>query len=150
MLNIIYFFATILYFSSVIAYSYDVQDNCDCDVKWHFDYVKYFSIVYMSLTFIIVGYVFMLHISHNTTMIWQNTIMKYVILMMVLLKTIGLIIYFYVFLQLQKTVNDNKDKCGCYRNKFYDIINICTYIYLGIICLGLIIAISRTVVKQLK
>ena len=147
MLNLVYFFATILYFSSVIAYSYDVQHNCDCDIKWYFDYLKYFSIAYIILTIILVGYVFMLHLANNITMVWHNTIMQYIIYMMILLKTIGLVIYFYSFYQLQKIINDKKDKCGCFRNKFYDIINISTYIYLGIILLGLIISTSKGIIQ---
>lgn len=148
MFNLIYFFATILYFSSVIAYSYDVQYNCDCDIKWHFDYIKYFSITYIILNVLIIGYVFMLQLSYNTTMVWQNTIMRYIILFMILLQSIGLFVYFYSFMTFQKTINTNKDKCGCYRSQFYDIINISTYIYLGIVLLGLIFAIAKALVKS--
>lgn len=148
MINLIYFLTTIIYFSLVITYTYDVQENCDCDVKWYFDFIKYFSIIYILLSVLVVGYVFMLYLSYTANMVWKNTIMKYIILMLILLKAIGLVVYFYIFFQFQKTINQNKNQCKCYGNKFYDIINICTYIYIGIVILGLILTIARLLIHS--
>lgn len=146
-LNILYVIATLLYFSSVIAYCYEIEDNCSCDVKWYFDYIKYFSITYIVLTVVLFLYVIMLFIDRSSTMIWRNTVMKYVILFTILVKTLGLIIYFYAFNRFQKMIGQDK-KCGCYRDKLYDIINISTYIYMGLVSLSIILTISLKVMKH--
>jgi hypothetical protein len=141
-LKFIYLILTLTYFSAIISYTYDIETNCDCDVKWYFRYLRYFSIAYITITIILFLYIIMLILSYNTNHIWYNGIMTYIILITVLIKTIGLVIYFYCYYSFEKTVSNNKDKCGCYRGNFYDVMRMSTNVYLGMVIGGLLFSLS--------
>lgn len=149
-LNFIYLILTLAYFSAVISYTYDIEANCDCEVRWYLDYVRYFSIVYITLTIVIFLYIILLILSYNSTHIWYNNIARYIILFTLVVKSVGMIIFFYCFYSFNTIVLKNKQKCGCYRNKFFDIITIATHVYLGVFILTIIKVISQTISNRKK
>lgn len=146
--NLLYLIFTLSYFSTVISYTYDVEDNCDCEIKWYFSYIRYFSIAYIVMTIIAFLYAIMLVMSYNSTHIWHNNFARYIILMLILVKSVGMIVYFYCFYSFQNHIVNNKDNCGCYRGKFYDVVGIMTHVYVGLFALGVIKLLSNMIAKR--
>jgi hypothetical protein len=144
--SIIYAFLTLAYFSTIIAYTYDIDTNCKCNVKWYFNYLKYFSIAYLVLTVLVFSYAMLLILSYNSSQIWYNSTAKYLILLLILVKIIGLCIYFFSFYKFQNKIT-NKE-CKCHTGKFFDIIQIATYIYFGFALLSLMLTIGNIVQKS--
>jgi hypothetical protein len=144
--SIIYAFFTLAYFSTIIAYTYDIKTNCNCEVKWYFNYLRYFSIVYLTLTIFIFSYAMLLVLSYNSSQIWYNSVAKYLILLLILFKTIGLCIYFVCFYKFQNKIT-NKG-CGCYRGKMFDIIQVSTYVYFGFVVLSFMLMMGKRIQKN--
>jgi hypothetical protein len=143
--SIIYAILTLAYFSTIIAYTYDIETNCKCNVKWYFNYLRYFSIAYLTLTILVFSYAMLLVLSYNSSQIWYNSTAKYLILLLILIKIFGLCIYFFCFYKFQNKINDKG--CGCYRGKFFDVIQIVTYVYFGFALLSFMLIIGNRIQK---
>lgn len=131
-LYIFFAIAMLTYFSAMLAYTYDIDDDCDCKVGWYFQYIRYFSMATIILRTILIAYVIVIILSQTRTLIWENNVVKYIILLLFVMNTLGNVGYIVSLFKYFENVEDNNNDCNCYQGKFYDIMRIASYIYIGI------------------
>ena len=144
-IQFIFALVVIGYFSSMIAYTYDINRECDCQVKWYFDYLKYFGVVTLIIRVFTILYVIGLILSHNTTQIWENDTMKYLLLLFFIVNIAGNGVYIYALYKYNQIIENSNNDCQCYRGKFYDVMKVASYIYIGVFGLNAIIFLSTYV-----
>jgi len=147
-IDILFALVVVIYFSAILAFTYDVDEKCDCKSEWYFDYIKYFSMSAIILRVIFVLYTIVIIMSYNTTFIWENNAVKYVILLLFTLNIAGNAVYIYSLFKYLGIVDDDSTSCECHRNKFFDIIRIASYIYIGILCIKTINFIVKILVSK--
>lgn len=140
-INIIVTFLTIAYFATILAYTYSI-DGCKCaNRKWYFKYIRYYSMAMVILKVLVTGYVILVLISQTDTMIFENNIMKYILLLYVLFLLVGNSVYIYALSEYQNFVEripSKSDKCNCVYKKFYEVARVLSYMYLVLLIVNCI------------
>ena len=93
------------------------------------------------LKVLVTGYVILVLVSQTDTMIFENNIMKYILLLYVLFLVAGNSVYIYALSEYQNFVegiSSNSDKCNCVYKKFYDIARILSYVYMVLLIVNCI------------
>lgn len=137
----------LIYFSAMLAYTYEIKTDCDCKVGWYFQYIRYFSIATIVLRTILIFYAISIILSQTRSLIWENSVVKYIILLLFVLNTVGNIVYVVSLARYFDIVEGNND-CECYKGKFYDVMRIASYIYIGLFVINTAYFVATMIVPK--
>lgn len=144
MLSFVILILYIAYYAIMIEFVTQKAKDCDCHDSWQFKFIKYWSFGYIGFLSLFFLYYVFLAISHNTSMILQNTTMKYVIILLAVFALIGQSVYLYCIINY--LANQDNNRCpGCFNQKDYQVVKYASVVYISILGVTMMYGISKTI-----
>lgn len=139
----------IAYFSLVIHYAYNTEEDCECNKKWEFKFIKYYSPVVLSLLILQFFYTIVLFFSNNLTQIWENNTTKFAMLFLIMVNMMAMPVYFYaVFSYIHRM--DERECPKCSFGKKYEVMKYSSIVYAVCVSFSTILFIGFKVSERVK